>query len=107
MTPHEMVEVAVKHLGPYPAMLDGDKMQYRKENPNSTVLYNGNVVTRTAKVWYGDIDVTKNIENLTALARELGESVYVLREMDARFDTHDNPNFENAVFEVVIIPAKE
>jgi hypothetical protein len=67
-------------------------------------VWNANVCIKSAgKIWYGDIDLTADIESIKALAVEKGEDVYVLREMDARFQTQNNPRYENAV--AVISPS--
>lgn len=63
------------------------KSVYREDNPNSICYFNANIVTlNTGKVWWGDLDITKSGETLKAIADEIGETLYVLREMDARFE---------------------
>lgn len=83
-------------LGWSGAMLSGSKTA----RPGHIVVWNGNVCTREhGKIWFGDIDLTAGgYEKVNALADKLGVTVYVLREMDARFDTERNPKFENAVY---------
>ena len=46
--------------------------------------------------------MTKNEANLTALAVAIGETIFVLREHDARFENEANPVFENAVASFVV-----
>lgn len=51
-------------------------------------VWNANVVSPTqGKVWYGDLNITKEGKVLKKIADELGETLYVLREMDCRFGT--------------------
>lgn len=51
--------------------------------------FNANLVTRSMeKVWFGDIDILEDKDALVAYAEKLGQPVYVLREMDARFNMH-------------------
>ena len=49
------------------------------------------------KIWYGDIDVTLREGDLQKLADTLDTEVFVLREMDARFEHEGNPQFDAAV----------
>ena len=61
-------------------------------------VFNANVCSKSrGKFWYGDLDLTADERDLRSLAEKLGEEIYVLREMDARFDTEDAPRFEKAV----------
>jgi hypothetical protein len=86
-------------LGPLGQMLSASKSDYSKRYPTHTVVFNGNVCTKKlGKLWFGDIDTTKDSKKLDALAKALGEDVYVLREMDGRFENEGNPLFENAVY---------
>jgi hypothetical protein len=63
-----------------------------------TCVFNANVLTRSAgKIWFGDLDLTADAAELTRLARERGEDVYVLKEKDARFATEAAPAWEKAV----------
>jgi hypothetical protein len=75
-----------------------------KTSPKGHIcVFNANLCTKKGgKFWFGDIDLTEDIEHLKTAAKEKDESIYVLREMDARFRNEANPLFENAV--VVIDP---
>lgn len=85
-------------LGYSGRMLSGSKSGYSKNNPANVPVFNGNVITeKLGKIWYGDLDITLDGEKLQALAITLGETVYVLREMDARFENENNPKLERAV----------
>ena len=73
-------------------MLSGSKSFYREQYPDHEVYFNANIVTESrGKCWYGDIDVTTDLEKLKEIATILKESLYVLREMDARFENKDQP----------------
>jgi hypothetical protein len=75
-------------------MISGSKSYYRDSYPDHTVVFNGNIVTKKrGKIWYGDLDVTLDFDNLKGVADELGEDLYILREMDARFD-NENAGFK-------------
>ncbi len=78
-------------------MISADKVGYSNRFPDNVVVYNSNVCTAEGKIWFGDVDVTKDGAKLTALAEALGEKVYVLREMDGRFDNEGAPKLDRAV----------
>jgi hypothetical protein len=79
-------------------MISLSKSQYSIQHPGHVCVFNANVCVRSrGKIWYGDLDVTADEADLKALAQEVGEPVYVLREYDARFENETAPKFENAV----------
>lgn len=68
-------------------MLSMSKSDYRDANPNSVVCFNANLVTaKDGKIWYGDLDLTKDGEVLKTIAEETNTIIYVLRELDCRFE---------------------
>lgn len=82
------------------AMISGSKSGYSMSRPKNVPIFNSNVVIAKGKIWYGDIDLTLSEEKLANLAKELGETVYVLREMDGRFENEGTPRLERAVYAV-------
>ncbi len=73
-------------------MISGSKSFYRSQFPNNKVIFNANIVVESqGKVWYGDIDITRDEEQLQEIANELGENIYILYEMDARFENENKP----------------
>jgi hypothetical protein len=71
-------------------MISGSKSGYREQHPDNVVVFNANIITELRnKIFYGDLDLTVDIDNLTTIAKALGEPLYVLREMDARFENED------------------
>lgn len=71
-------------------MISSSKSGYRNRFPENEVYFNANIfVLGEGKIWYGDIDVTKDRENLENVARELGKDLYILREMDGRFGNEE------------------
>jgi hypothetical protein len=75
-------------------MLSGSKSRYREANPHNEVYFNANVFTRNEKIWFGDIDVTIDGEKLERIAEAIGEKLYVLREMDGRFENESISEIE-------------
>lgn len=75
-------------------MLNGTK----QSPPGHVCVFNANVCIKSAgKIWFGDLDLTNDAEDLKRLAAVKVEDVYVLREYDARFDNEAAPKYENAV----------
>lgn len=70
-----------------------------KNSPKGHVcVFNANLCTKSkGKFWFGDLDLTDDLEQLKLAAHEQGEDVYILREIDARFHNEAKPLFENAV----------
>lgn len=68
-------------------------------------VFNANLCTKAGKFWFGDLDLTEDKDKLQVLADEKGETIYVLREKDARFQNEAKPLLENAV--AVIEPNRE
>jgi hypothetical protein len=77
----------------------GRMISGNKTGPKGHVcVFNANVCIKSkGKIWFGDLDLTSDLPDLQQLAAELGETVYVLREKDARFQNESNPCYENAV----------
>lgn len=83
---------------PFDLML-GRMISSSKTSPKGeTCVFNANLCTKgKGKFWFGDLNLTRDVEQLKLAAKERGEDVYVLREIDARFQNEANPRFENAV----------
>lgn len=63
------------------------KSDYKREYPNNEIYFNANIfVLGEGKVWYGDIDVTREKEKLETIAKEINQDLFILREMDGRFE---------------------
>lgn len=63
-----------------------------KTSPEGCIcVWNANIISPSlGKVWYGDINLTRDGEKLKRIAEKIGETLYVLREMDARFGTEND-----------------
>ena len=97
-------QIAESILGRSGKMISGSKSLYREVNPLNVSIFNANVVVETdsglQKVWYGDLDLTLEEKKLIELSTLLGKKVYVIREMDGRFDNENSPIVSNAVYSV-------
>jgi hypothetical protein len=92
----------VEKLGISGRMISGSKSGYRERKPNNLAIFNANICVEKTKIWYGDIDLTESIDDLKMIAIQTGETLYVLYEMDARFEHEEDPQIQNAA--VVILP---
>jgi hypothetical protein len=76
-------DIAEEFLGRPGRMLSGSKTSPRGQR----IIWNANVCTlEHGKIWFGDLNVTADIAKLIDLSYRLNTLVYVLYEMDARFD---------------------
>jgi hypothetical protein len=92
-----LYEFILETLG-YPGrMILGSKSGYRKMRPDNVAVFNANLCLSNEKIWYGDVDVTMDAENLSLIARKAGETIYILSEMDARFGSESSFNVNNAI----------
>jgi hypothetical protein len=68
-------------------MISGSKSSYRERYPDHEICFNANIFSlQQGKIWYGDLDLTLDSEKLDRIAESLGEKLYVVREMDGRFE---------------------
>ena len=67
-------------------MIAGAKWQYSELHPEDLIIFNANIIMPGyGKVWYGDLNVTKDFVILKSIADSINVPLYVLTEMDARF----------------------
>lgn len=96
MNSEETLNLISDRLGFPGKMISASKSGYRDRNPENLVVFNSNVCTVEGKIWWGDVDVTLSKEDLSSLAKEIGKTVYVLFEMDGRFENEKNPKIDRA-----------
>lgn len=88
----EISQILCKKLGHPGRMIAGSKLSYHTKNPNNFVLFNANIITKdNGKIWFGDIDITKDGPILKEIAKDIDAVLYILREMDARFSKEGDP----------------
>ena len=97
------IEEQIKiHLGRHGRMIGGSKSGYRRANPDNYPIFNANIIAETPdgmqKVWYGDLDLTTDETAINASALDSGTTLYVLREMDGRFNNENKPDLSNYVY---------
>lgn len=101
-----MKDLFQKKLGYIGKIIAFSKSAYNKRHPDHCVIFNGNIVTlirkmyipiKKEKVWYGDLDLVYDFEKLKSLATEVKKDLYVLYEMDGRFENEKNPKIDNHV----------
>lgn len=73
-------------------LLSFSKSAYREAYPDSYVYFNANIFAKDlGKVWWGDLDLTLDSEALQAIADASGHDLFVLSEMDGRFENEEIP----------------
>lgn len=92
-----MEDILIKHLGFPGAMISGSKSGYISRYPKNLAIFNANVCVGLNKVWFGDLDITLSKNKLIDLAKELNDVVFVLYEMDGRFEHENEPLITNYV----------
>jgi len=86
-----MIDVFFKHKLLVGRVLSSSKSFYRKKYSNNFVVFNANIITEEdSKIWHGDLDLTLDEEVLKSIAKDIGKTLYVLREYDCRFDNKNN-----------------
>lgn len=70
-------------------MVSYSKSDYSSKYPKNKVIFNANVITTSGKVWYGDLDATVSEDALKKISIEIGEPLFILYEMDARFGSEE------------------
>ena len=84
----EISEIFDKH-----GLCIGRMMSGSKRSPgNDKCVWNANIITKSmGKIWFGDLNLTKEGDKLKDISKEIGETLYVLREMDCRFGSENDP----------------
>uniref|UniRef100_A0A7C3SML6 Uncharacterized protein n=1 Tax=Dictyoglomus turgidum TaxID=513050 RepID=A0A7C3SML6_9BACT len=85
-------DVFEKHGFKLGRLLSFSKGLYKTLYPKNFVLFNANIITRnTGKIWYGDLDLTKDEKVLKKISKEINKELFVLREIDCRFENEKLP----------------
>ena len=93
-----MLEIIESILGHRGRLISGSKSMYHHAFPRDLAVFNANLIVDGKKVWYGDINITKDVEKLKEIALKIGKPVFILSEMAARFDTENSPKVEEFIF---------
>lgn len=97
----KITETINRTIGMPGRMISGSKSGYTSVYTDHVPVFNANLVIETAgqfqKIWHGDLDLTLDSTNLVKLSEKLGARLYVLREMDARFESESTPRMEKYV----------
>lgn len=76
-------------------LIAASKSSYRSKFPDNEVYFNANIfVLGEGKIWHGDLDITRDFDTLKEIASLLDEDLFILREMDGRFENEDLPDGE-------------
>lgn len=99
----EVYNIISKTLGINGRMISGSKSGYRNRYPNHVAIFNANIIAKMPdgsieKLWYGDLDITLDENAIKSAALDGECELYVLREMDARFEFEDDPQITKYVY---------
>lgn len=91
-----------RKLGPSGRMICWDTDTYVKEHPNDEVVFNANLCMLTIqpkrrKLWYGDLNLTKENDILQEIADFCREPIYILSELDGRYEYEKDPQIDRAI----------
>lgn len=76
-------------------MLAYNRGNYTRKNPRNKVYFCANIVTREhGKIWWGDLDLTKDADRLQKAADAIAANLYILNEMDYRHHNESRPFHE-------------
>lgn len=96
--------ILLKHKFELSRMIAYSKSTYVKKFPDRKPIFNSNIVSETeGKVWWGDVDLVSDAEALQKVADEYGAPIYIVREMDCRFENETRPFSEIQKVAVVCI----
>jgi len=60
-------------------------------------VWNANIIIKPiGKIWYGDLNITRDEPKLKKISKFIGKTLYVLREHDCRFNT-ENDDIDNLI----------
>jgi len=81
-------------------MISHSKSFYWEQHPYNTVIFNANIIAKNEegnfiKIWWGDIDLSEEGDSVKEIAKELDTTLYVLYEMDGRFENEENPKLND------------
>lgn len=80
------------------------KSGYKRIFPKNLVIFNSNIFLEEKngfkKIWFGDLDITKDLSLLQEIYNKIQKTIYVLYEMDGRFENEDKPNIDNYVIKI-------
>lgn len=97
METDKITEILNKKIGFCGRMISGSKTDYRTRFPKNLAIFNANIVVDGEKVWWGDIDLTLSKNDLLEIAVLEDIDIYVLYEMDGRFENEEKPLFNNYI----------
>lgn len=94
-------KILEKTIGYAGRMMAGSKSGYCKAYPKNVPIFNANLIAikdgKPTKVWWGDLDLTVDHAKLLKASEKLETPLYVLYEMDGRFDNEELPEMHRFI----------
>lgn len=75
---------------------------YTAGDPDNYIIFNAHLVANNLVFWSGDLNISKESDQLIQLAKRINSSFFILHEADAKFSPY--PKIRNALF---LITSKE
>ena len=97
MNKNKFTEIISEKVGRVDRMISGSKTGYHNSHPKNLVVFNSNIIVNGEKVWYGDIDLTISKTVLQTISVDENVDIYVLWEMDGRFENEEKPRINSPV----------
>lgn len=83
-------------LGHTGKMISGSKSGYAKLHKKNAAVFNSNIFSYDGKeynrVWFGDIDLTLELDNVKKYSNQLGLPLFIFFEQDGRYQYETIPN---------------
>lgn len=100
METYRIKELINQDLGYLGRMISGSKTGYCRRRPVNLVAFNANICTKNEKIWWGDIDITLDIDKLKKVSMKTGIDLYILYEMDGRFENEEKPPVNKYIIKI-------
>lgn len=93
----DKTKIVIEKLGHMGRLLSGSKSTYSTNHPGSRVFFNGNIYdAKGEKIWFGDVDLTREAKKLQEIVQALGEKIYVTREQPFRWEEQTTKTLQAA-----------
>lgn len=82
----------------------GRQISSSKTSPKGQrCIFNANICIKSkGKIWFGDLNLVKDVDALCEFAKQKGETLYILPERSARFANEASPKYEDAVATIAL-----
>ena len=73
---------------------------YFAAHPDNIIIRRANILTKEqGRIWWGDLDLTLEMDDLKQLAKDINQEIWILREMDVSLRGRE-PDWDSFVFRI-------